>query len=131
MTHLRAAAPLRRASIAEETKDEDRTVCSRVETLPDAGAAALALALAVAGLAAPAAAEPAFAWDDALDMPPGAETYIPVQGVFTDSGTNPVFNSVTFSTTTYIDSSRSGFGSVPSAASIPARTGANSWWWPC
>lgn len=85
-------------------------------------AAALALAIA-AGPAAPAAAEPAFAWDNPLDMPPGVATYIPVQSVFSDSGTNPVFDSVTFGTTAYIDPSRSGFGSVPSGFSSGADRG--------
>ncbi|MDE0408215.1 MAG: hypothetical protein OXN81_10175 [Alphaproteobacteria bacterium] len=46
-----------------------------------------------------------------LDTLSPSPTHIPVIGVFANSGTNPVYSNVTFSTTAYIDSSRTGFGS--------------------
>ena len=77
------------------------------------GGAALVLAAAVG----PAAAEPEFLWTDTLRLnTDSGGIYIPVKGAFSDFGTNPVYNSVTFSTTAYINSSKTGFG--PSHYSI-------------
>lgn len=85
-------------------------------------AAALALLAAVV-LATPAAAEPAFSQTDSISVSPGGEIRVPVRDVFADSGTNPVFNSFTFSTTAYIDSSLTGFASGTSGAVSGADTG--------
>ena len=85
-------------------------------------AAALALPIAL-GPGAPAAAEPTLSLTDPIDVAPNQHTVVPATAIFSDFGTNATYTSVTFSTTEYLDTSRSGVGTLHGSPSLTGSGG--------